>query len=659
MQIDAGFQVVLTGYREPRLERAAQRLQQRIARKTGISFLPQSDGKHLALTVSTAGASKAVQELGEDESYVLKVSTTGATLTAPNTLGVLRGMQTFLQLIHLGQSGFVVDNTLVRDQPRFPWRGLLLDSSRHFQPIANVLEELDAMEMVKMNVLHWHLSDDQGFRVESLHYPKLQGMGSDGHFYTQQQIREVIEYARDRGIRVVPEFDMPGHAKSWFVGYPELAAMPGPYGVLHHITAEEWEHPDPRQDPAMDPTKEEVYRFLDSFVAEMAALFPDAYFHIGGDECDGKQWDATPHVHSFMKAHSLKDNAALQAYFTGRVQQLVTKHGKIPVGWDEILQPDTPKNVVIQSWRGQRSLFQAVSRGYRGILSAGYYIDLNQPAGQHYLVDPAVLPSPDQRDPTARGEVVPERLSPQQETAILGGEATEWTEYISPETLSNRIWPRLAAIAERLWSPQANRDVSTMYTRLDWISHELRLQGIQNGGVLTPMVERIANTTAVDHLLALGAIVQPPLDYQRESLPGQSYDEFRPLIHLVDAIPAESTAARHFALLAHAIATGTATTAEHVEARQLLTRWSHLDADEAAWMSNNELTAELVPVSRSVARTAEIGLAALDCIEHTRCEATESKDQKLAELKRLEVLTPAALRNMIAVSSSELVKATP
>ena len=173
----------------------------------------------------------------------------------------------------------------IEDRPRFPWRGLMLDVSRHWMPVEVVERNLDAMAAVKLNVFHWHLSDDQGFRVESRRYPRLQQLGSDGHYYTQDEIRRVVAYALDRGIRVVPEFDIPGHTTSWFPGYPELAGAPGPYAIGRHFGV---------FDPVMDPSREETYAFLDGFLGEMAALFPDPYFHIGGDEVNGKQWSQSP-----------------------------------------------------------------------------------------------------------------------------------------------------------------------------------------------------------------------------------------------------------------------------------------------------------------------------------------------------------------------------
>jgi hexosaminidase len=248
------------------------------------------------------------------------------------------------------------------DQPRFAWRGLMLDCSRHFLPVGVIERNLDAMAAVKLNVFHWHLSDDQGFRAESKLYPKLQQFGSDGMFYTQDQMREVVAYAAARGIRVVPEFDIPGHTLSWLVGYPELAAGTGPFEIGRHFGV---------FDPVLDPTREETYTFLDGFIGEMAALFPDPFFHVGGDEVNGKAWKESKEVQAFAKAHGLKDTLAIQTYFNQRILKVLQKYGKNMIGWDEILGPDLPQDAVIQSWRGADSLAAAATKGYRGILSAG------------------------------------------------------------------------------------------------------------------------------------------------------------------------------------------------------------------------------------------------------------------------------------------------
>jgi hexosaminidase len=501
--IDGSFSVGLEGYTEPRLLLARQRFLDRLSRETGIPFESQTQASQLSFTIKTGEASAPVQQLGEDESYHLKVTANHVQLTAANPLGVLHGLQTFLQLVRITPQGFSVPVVAIDDEPRFPWRGLMLDAGRHFMPLPVIERNLDGMEAVKLNVFHWHLSDNQGFRVESSQFPLLHGKGSGGLFYTQKQIGEVIQYARERGIRVVPEFDIPCHTTAWFLGYPDLASGKGPY------------QPETRWgifDPAMDPTRESTYQFLDKFLGEMTALFPDAYFHIGGDECNGKEWDANPQIKAFMTAHGLQDDAALQSYFTGKVQKLVAGHHKIMEGWDEVLQPDTPRDVVIQSWRGAAALAEAAKRGNRGLLSAGYYIDLNQSAAQHYLVDPLA------------GDGA--SLTAEQKARVLGGEATMWSEFVTAENVDSRIWPRTAAIAERLWSPQEMRDVSSMYKRLAVISQQLQSCGLEHLSFTGLMLQRMSGEDDPEPLKVLAAVVQPPEGYARGEL--KEYHTFTP-----------------------------------------------------------------------------------------------------------------------------------
>src|SRR3984957_18001148 len=331
LSVTPTFSVGLEGYRDPRLEHAVERFLRSVTRRTGLFVGAETVAAEKAtLVIHTEHASKPVQELGEDESYVLEVSGTGAKLSAPNPLGILHGLQTFLQLIEMTPTGSVAPAVHIEDAPRFPWRGLMIDVSRHFIYMDTLKRNVDAMEAVKLNVLHLHLSDDQGFRLQSKEFPKLTQMGSDGQFYTDVEMRELIEYASERGIRVVPEFDMPGHSTAWFVGYPALSSGAGPYSIERRWGI---------FDPAMDPTREDTYKFLDKFIGEMAAFFPDHYFHIGGDEVNGKEWDANPKIQEFKREHKLKSNEELQAYFTQRVEKLVRKHHKTMVGWDEILVP--------------------------------------------------------------------------------------------------------------------------------------------------------------------------------------------------------------------------------------------------------------------------------------------------------------------------------
>src|SRR6202166_1418247 len=279
--IQISFLVGLGNASDPALRRTIEIFLNDLRRHTGsmpLDFEVSNEKDVPAqLKVKSEHPSKPVQELGEDESYALQVTSSGAELNAPTTLGVMRGLQTFLQLVEITPQGFAVPAVVIEDTPRFPWRGLMIDSGRHFMPLDVLKRNLDGMEAVKMNVFHWHLSENQGFRAESRKFPKLHEQGSDGLFYTQEEIREVVEYARDRGIRMVPEFDMPGHSTAWFAGYPELASGSGPYAIERKWGV---------FDPAMDPASENTYKFLDELIAEMAKLFPDNYFHIGGDRSE-------------------------------------------------------------------------------------------------------------------------------------------------------------------------------------------------------------------------------------------------------------------------------------------------------------------------------------------------------------------------------------
>jgi hexosaminidase len=630
--IDGGFQIVFEGHTEPRLERARDRFLTNLSRETGIFQWPPASAAQPQFIIKTAGPSAEVEKLGEDESYRLEITPSKVLLSAANPLGILHGLQTFLQLVKTTPQGFAAASVTIEDSPRFPWRGLMIDSGRHFMPVDVIRQTLDAMAAVKLNVFHWHLSEDQGFRIESKTYPLLQEKGSDGLYYTQAQVRDIIEYARDRGIRVIPEFDMPGHATAWFVGYPDLASGKGPYQIER-----KWGI----FDPAMDPTRETTYEFLDRFTGEMTALFPDAYFHIGGDECNGKEWEANPRIMQYMREHGIKDNAALQAYFTGRVQKLVTKHGKITVGWDEVLQPDTPKDVVIQSWRGQDSLAQAAQRGYRGILSAGYYIDLNQPASQHYAVDPL--------------NTAAAKLTPEQQNNILGGEATMWTEFVTPENIGSRIWPRTAAIAERLWAPKDTTDIDSMYRRLAIVSEDLAYYGQPYRSVSEQMLQRMIGNADPSSLKVLASVVEPPKEYVREQL--KNYDSYTPLNRMVDAVPPESDRAREFRDLANLIAAGKATPEDWQLARQWLTLWRGNDAALQQLLPQSALTTELAPVSHNLSLAATIGLSALDSLENHQTVSPSLRQDQISSLKSMEV-PQAILLDMIVPGIEVLVSAT-
>jgi hexosaminidase len=644
LPIDANFSLGLTGHAEPRLNRAAERFLLQLQRQTGMLPARRApDAVKATLVVHTEHASKEIQELGEDESYSLEVTPAGAKLTAANPLGTLRGLQTFLQLVTITPQGFAAPSVSIADQPRFPWRGLMIDVSRHFIPLDVLRRNIDGMEAVKMNVFHWHLSENQGFRVESKKFPKLHELGSDNLFYTQDEVRGLIAYARDRGIRVVPEFDMPGHSTAWFVGYPEIASGAGPYAIER-----KWGI----FDPAMDPTSEKTYKLLDELISEMAKLFPDNYFHIGGDEVNGKEWDANPRIQDFKKSHNLKSNDELQAYFSQRVQKLVTKHGKSVVGWDEVFIPGVPKDIVIQSWRGQQSLAAAAQQGYHGILSNGYYLDLGWSAARHYAIDPM------------SGAAA--SLTDDQKKLILGGESCMWSEYVNFENIDSRIWPRNAAIAERLWSPQSTTDPNSMYERLNAESARLEWLGLTHRTYERKMLQRIAGPATPEEFTALrtlAEVIEPVKDYTREETSVEEPTSQTPLNKIVDAIPLESDAGRQFSRRVDKFLTDGCKDSGAANAlRTQLTQWSQNDVAFSTLAQKSSLAKAAAATSADLSAAAIAGLAALDAISKSAPLTPDQQSQLNATLsaaakpKAQLLLIPApAISKLVAAASQPTV----
>ena len=634
LAITQSFSVAVTGSHDAALDREVQRFQTQLSRHTGIPFRPKA-GAAPTLQIHSDRGCEAVQKLGEDESYELTVADSGAKLTAPTSLGILRGLQTFLQLVEITPTGFAAPAVAIKDQPRFPWRGMLIDVSRHFIPLDVLKRNLDGMAAVKMNVLHWHLSDDQGFRAESKVFPKLTGMGSDGMYYTQDEIRDFIAYAHDRGIRVVPEFDIPGHSRSWFQGYPDISSGSGPYTLEGGAAI----------DPIMDPTRESTYKFLEKFIREMARLFPDAYFHIGGDEVDGKQWDANPKIQAFIKAHGLKNNQDLQAYFNQRLQKILSKNHKIMVGWDEILHPDLPKTIVVQSWRGQESLATAAKQGYSGMLSYGYYLDLMWPAERHYAIEPM------------SGAAA--TLSPEEKKRILGGESCQWAEWVTPENVDSHIWPRNAAIAERLWSPQSVTDVASMYTRMNAVSLDLEWLGLTHRSARTQMLQRMAGTADISALRVLADVVEPVKDYNRWDDSKGPIDFHAPLTHMIDAVYPESDTARQFAGLVQTfLQSGAKDQAAEAQIRTWLTSWRDNDGKLHPLLEQSALLQEDAPLSQNLSALGTAGLQTLEYLDKSQPAPDGWRAQQLALIEQAKKPN-AGLLLMAAAPVQQLIEACP
>jgi N-acetyl-beta-hexosaminidase len=610
LKIDASFSVAVDGRADARLEGGINRAARRLEGRTGLRFsrTPTSDPQTATLRIECKGPGSPVPSVNEDEAYALDVTDKQAVLKAATAVGALRGLETFLQLLEGDRIGYYIPAVSIQDHPRFPWRGLMIDAGRHFQPVEVIKRNLDGMAAVKLNVLHWHLSEDQGFRVESKRYPRLHQMGSDGLYYTQDQVREVIAYARDRGIRVMPEFDMPGHATSWLVGYPELGSAPGPYTIERKAGIFE---------PVFDPTREELYRFLDGFFTEMAGLFVDDYIHIGGDENEGHQWTNNPQIQAFMKARNIKDNHALQAYFNLRLSNIMQKLGKKMIGWDEILHPDLPQDIVIQSWRGPASLAEAASKGYDGILSAGYYIDLMYPTWQHYQADPVAADN---------------KLSDKELTHILGGEAAMWSEWVSPETIDSRIWPRTAAIAERLWSPRNVTDVDDMYRRLDAISVQLEELGLLHEKNVPMMLRRLAGTKEIGPLKTLVSVVEPVKHYRRNQ--DRTATMLTPLTRLIDAARADSREGREFAALVDGLLKDVPTFCRNQERiKMVLANWRDIRPALDAMIDKSPILREAEQLPRDL---ADIGGAGLEALSYLAADVAPPDGWREARMTMLE-----------------------
>jgi hexosaminidase len=456
-------------------------------------------------------------EINEDESYELKVSTSKITISAPTDLGVVHALETLLQLTTTTPTNYYFPEVVINDFPRFTWRGLMIDVARHFEPVDVIKRNLDAMAAVKMNVFHWHLTDDQGFRIESKTHPELHELASDGLYYSQEQIKDIVQYAANLGIRVVPEVDVPGHATAILTAFPEIGSKDTIFTIERNSGI---------FDATLDPTNEKTYIILGDLFGEMATLFPDEYVHIGGDENEGKHWDESEHIQAFMKANNIETNHELQTYFNLRLEVILRGYGKKIMGWEEIMTDKMPTTALIHSWRGVNegvagggSLVVAAKLGFNTVLSNGYYIDLMLPVSEHYLVDPM----PINIDLTA-----------EEKARILGGEATMWSELVTPLTIDSRIWPRTAAIAERFWSSADITDIENMYERLEYVSFTLEELGITHIRNRNVILRNITNNQDIFSLDILAKVCEPLKVYTRNQ-GGTEYKTFSPFTLFADA----------------------------------------------------------------------------------------------------------------------------
>ena len=435
-------------------------------------------------------------ELGT-EGYELQVKATSINLTANHAAGIFYGIQSLRQLLPPGfeshpetMSGTIeIPGCIIRDFPRFGWRGLMLDVSRHFFTVEEVKAYIDQMSRYKFNVFHWHLTDDEGWRIEIRSLPKLTEVGAwrverygrfgegrpypepgeeatYGGFYTQDQIREVVQYAAERHITIVPEIDLPGHSMAALAAYPELSVNQEPKFVNPGSTFAEWYGNGEFKmliENTLNPADEKVYEFVDKVMTEVAELFPGTYIHMGGDECYHGYWTEDPGVQQFMKKEGIGDGVELQSYFVHRVEKIISSKGKKMIGWDEIMEGGLAEGAAVMSWRGMEQGIEAARMGHPVVMTPTTYCYLDYTQGDHSVENP--IYSDLLLEKVYRFEPVPDGVDP---AMILGGQGNLWTEVIPTLQFAFYMtYPRAFALAEIFWSPADMRDWSDFITRTE------------------------------------------------------------------------------------------------------------------------------------------------------------------------------------------------
>jgi hexosaminidase len=409
--------------------------------------------------------------------YRMSVDATGIYIAGDNADGVFYGIQTLIQLLPVPGNAFrlPVSYCDITDYPRFSYRGMHLDCGRHFFSVDFIKKYIDWIALHKMNYFHWHLTDDQGWRIEIKKYPKLTqvgawrdgtiigrypGTGNDsihyGGYYTQEQIKEIVKYAADRYITVVPEIEMPGHSSAALAAYPFLGCTKGPYDVKQTWGV---------FDDVFCAGNDSTYKFLDDVLDEVMALFPSKYIHIGGDECPKTRWKTCPVCQKRIKTEKLKDENGLQSYFIQRIEKYVNSKGRSIIGWDEILEGGLAPNATVMSWRGEQGGIDAARQNHDVIMTPGGWCYFDHSQSEHE--DSVTIGGYTPVDKVYSYEPVSDSLTPDQAKHVLGAQGNVWTEYIGNEKKAEyMIFPRMSALSEVLWSPKASRNWSDFEKRL-------------------------------------------------------------------------------------------------------------------------------------------------------------------------------------------------
>ena len=562
---------LLLAPRPQRAKLAAERAHAGLLQRQGpisaplASALDRTNGWLKGRSEATVPVRFAVDDQGEappalddDESYRLTVSNDGVRISAPRLAGARHALTTLVQISnHCGH----LPLGHIEDAPSFPWRGLMLDPARRFLSLDALLVTLDAMALCKLNVLHLHLTDDQGFRFPSRAYPKLASAES----YSRRELRTLVTAAADRGIRVIPELDVPGHATSWLSAHPEWGPRRLPVPPSSRFGPHE---------AVLNPIDPAFQNAIDTLIGELADVFPDPFIHLGGDEVNPAWWNESSEIAAYMAHHDLGSPVALQAHFRAHLAATAARHGKRIIGWDEALDSGAPASMVVQSWRGATARGRTLAAGHDCVVSSGYYLDLFYPADVHHAYAPdapeegllaleeAMLVDP-RFNHVAAGLKWTQgwrQSAPSPGTGkVLGGEACLWSELVSEELLPVRLWSRMPLIADRFWSNQPPPDDFGRW--LEASLSQLSAAGIVDvPGASRTLLQRFG--VKQGHLPAV-ALLEPIKWYGRllgqaaleARMDGQEMPQSRPygtdtpLNRPVDALLPESPAARRFGAL--------------------------------------------------------------------------------------------------------------
>ncbi len=618
--LDKNFKVNITGNPNPRIFARTSQFLGRLDGRTGLFFnqgfvtkINEFPSAQLQINCTQSGKIG----INEDESYQLEIKSDKIIINATSDLGAMHALETLLQLLQNNSNSYYFPTVSISDFPRFTWRGLMIDAARHFQPIDVIKRNLDAMAAMKMNVFHWHLTDDQGWRIELKNHPKLTQLSSDGNYYTQEEIKNIVKYADERGIMVVPEIDVPGHGTAILTAYPEVGSKLNFDKNTYAI-----ERNSGIFTPTLDPSNPKTYQLLSEIFDEVCPLFSGNYFHIGGDENEGKDWDSNRKIQEFKKKNNFANNHELQTYFTIQLIPMLKKHNKTLMGWEEIMTKNLPKDAIIHSWRGSnegiaagQSLVNAVKNGYKTVLSNGYYIDLMLGVENHYLNDP-----------------MPKNitLTAEEKARILGGEAPIWSELVTPTTIDSRIWPRTTAIAERLWSNENITDMASLRKRMNVISLQLEELGITHIRNKEVLLRNISNNQTNTALEDFSNICEPLKVYSRNN-EGTEYKTYSPFTLFADACTADAKDALGFdAAVTNYLKNKSSE--NQILVTNYLKKWIDTNTKLIELSSNAPLIQPLLPLSKSL---------------------SDLSQQLLLKIEKKQTVNPSKLKDLLEQCNSK------